>query len=160
MDQQTIDDLINSLKRIVYDNPEFQSPEKGFYDYLDLKSSEFAFIVDVNRKGRKKPKFTLQLRSRANRDVSLLRLDIFGPDHPNPEGDFPYSGEVIPCPHIHIAHPGYGDSIAYPLNDEYANIYLTTVQRSDLVLILTKFLERCNTANIRDVTFNHQTELI
>ncbi|MCM3663486.1 hypothetical protein M3204_03670 [Mesobacillus subterraneus] len=160
MEIKLITELINCLKRIVHETPTFHLPEKGFYEKLDLKSSEYQFIVDVNRKGRKKPKFTLQLRSKSNKDYSLLRLDILGPDHPNPEGDFPFSGEVIPCPHLHIAHPEYGDSIAYPLNNEYANIYLTKTQLEDLVEILKTFLKFCNVGNIEDIQYEYQIELI
>ena len=160
MDINEINELISCLKRIVYDKPIFYIPSKGHYENIDLKSSEFLFIVDVNRKGRKKPKFTLQLRSKANKDTPLLRLDLIGPDHPNPEGDFPFSGEIIPCPHIHIAHPDYGDAIAFPLNEEYANIYLTKEQLDDLVIVLKTFLKRCNVGNIGDIKFEYQTELI
>ena len=160
LDTKLINELINCLKRIVQETPKFHIPEKGFYDNLNLKSSEFAFIVDVNRKGRKKSKFTLQLRNKANKETPLLRLDLIGPDHPNPEGDFPFSGEVIPCPHLHIAHPEYGDSIAYPLSSKYANMYLSEAQFDDLVFILKSFLKRCNVGNIDDIAYEYQTELI
>lgn len=160
MDKDKIDELINCFKRIVRDNPRFRIPELGAYDSLDLKSSNFLFIVDVNRKGRKKPQFTLQLRQKQAKDSRLLRLDLIGPAHPNPDGDFPYAGEIIPCPHLHIAHPEYGISIAYPLNSDYAKIYLKEEELSDLVLILRKFLERCNVGNINDYYFEHQTEII
>lgn len=160
LDINIINELINCLKRIILEKPIFHLPQKGFYDKIDLKSSEFLFIIDVNRKGRKKPKFTLQLRNKATKDAALLRLDLIGPDHPNPEGDFPFADETIPCPHIHIAHPDYGDGIAYPLNTEYANMYLTEKQFDDLVFILKLFLERCNVGNINDMTYEYQTELI
>ncbi|MCM3528304.1 hypothetical protein M4D56_04185 [Cytobacillus oceanisediminis] len=160
MDIKLINDLINCLKRIIQESPTFHLPERGLYEKLELKSTEFQFIVDVNRKGRKKPKFSLQLRSKGNKDYTLLRLDILGPDHPNPEGDFPYSGEIIPCPHLHIAHPEYGDSIAYPLNNEYAKIYLTDEHLEDLVLILKEFLKLCNVGNIEDINYEYQAELI
>ncbi|MCZ2260631.1 DUF6978 family protein [Sporosarcina sp. G11-34] len=160
MNLNTINELINCFKMLVYEGSDFHLPEKGLYDNLDLKSSNFSFIVDINRRGRKKPKFTLQLRDQRNKDKPLLRLDILGPDHPNPEGPFPYSGEVISCPHIHIAHPEYGDSIAYPLNEEYAKMYLNDVQLDDLVLIMKGFLKRCNVGNIEDIEYKYQTELI
>jgi hypothetical protein len=160
LDLEKINEYINCLKMIVYENPQYILPEKGDCDQIELKSKHFLFLVDVNRKGRKKPKFTLQLRNKASKESPLLRLDLIGPDHPNPEGDFPYSGEIIPCPHLHIAHPDYGAAIAYPLNTEYANIYLTEEQYEDLILILKKFLIRCNVGNIDDLEYEFQTELL
>jgi hypothetical protein len=116
-------------------------------------------LVDINRRGRKSSRFTLQLRNKRFRDSPLLRLDILGADHPNPPGNYPLAGELIPCPHLHIAHPEYGDSIAYPLNSEYAKIYLTDDELEDLVVILKRFLERCNVTNLSDFKFSQQTEL-
>lgn len=43
---------------------------------------------------------------------NLLRVDLEGPDHDNPDGT------VVECPHIHIYKEGYGLSWAYPLQDE------------------------------------------
>lgn len=160
MDLEQIDEYINCIKKIIYDNPKFILPDNGNYDKIDLKSKHFLFIVDVNRKGRRKPQFTLQLRNKAFKETPLLRLDLIGPDHPNPEGDFPYSGEKIPCPHLHIAHPGYGDSIAYPLNSEYAKMYLTKEQLEDLIYVLKSFLKRCNVDNIDDLEYEYQTDLL
>ena len=51
-------------------------------------------------------------------------------------------------------------SIAYPLNDEYANIYLTEQEISDLAIVLKHFLHRCNTSNIHDFNFDQQMELL
>lgn len=160
MDSNEINELIDCLKRITHDSNSFYLPEKGSYDQLDLKSNKSFFIVDVNRKGRKKPQFTLQLRDKEHKDCALLRLDMIGPPHKNPEGDFPFAGEIIECPHLHIAHPDYGSSIAYPLNNDYAKIYLTDAQIMDLVLILKMFLERCNVGNIDDIHYEYQQELI
>lgn len=53
MEQGLIDELINSFKMIVYDNPMFNLPPQGLYDNLDLKSNHLLFIVDINRRGRK-----------------------------------------------------------------------------------------------------------
>lgn len=160
LEQGLIDELIATLKMIVYDNPTFTLPNRGAADSLNLKSNNFYFFIDVNRRGRKKPKFTLQLREQKNRDKPLLRLDILGPEHPNPEGNFPYAGEIIPCPHIHIAHEDYGTAIAYPLNEEYAKMYLSEDEISDLILTLKAFLNYCRVGNIRDMNFISQEELI
>lgn len=126
---------------------------------LNTLSRNNKFIIDVNRKGNKLPKFTLQLRESSHKDFTLLRLDILGPDHPNPIGDFPYSGEVIPCPHLHIAHPEFGSSIAYPLNTEIAELYISEDEMKDIISILRLFLRRCNIGNINEYRYIIQNEL-
>lgn len=152
--------LISSLKRISHSIEEIWLPDTGKKSSLALKSSLTTFTVDLNRAGRRSPKCTFQLREDINRDVKLIRLDIAGPHHTNPNGDFPYAGETIPCPHIHIADELYGDSIAYPLNENYAKMYLTDEELEDVALILQKFLLRVNTANLDDFKINATTTLL
>lgn len=158
MKQDLIDELLQCLKRIEHHST-FDLPLKGFEEKLDLKSNNHYFLIDINRKGRKRPQFTLQLRNKIYKDYPLLRLDILGPPHRNPEGDFPYAGEIIPCPHIHIAEEKFATKRAYPLNDKYAKIHLTDHQLSDLVEILKVFLAYCNVANINHVNFRSQNAL-
>lgn len=160
MDLNQITDYISCLKMLLHESQDVPIPEMGHSNRYELKSSLFYFWVDFNRKGRKKPKCTLQLREQQHKDMPLLRLDILGPPHPNPPGDFPLANQVIPCPHIHISHPDYGDSIAYPLDDNYAMMFLTKEELEDLSLILIKFLGRCNVGNISDYNYEYQPELI
>lgn len=159
MNLHTINELISCLKRIIHQTQIINIPRSGDSLRLELKSSSFYFFVDINRKGRKKPKCTFQLREQQHKDKSLLRLDIIGPAHPNPPGNYPLAGEIIPCPHLHIAHPEYGDSIAYPLDHTYANMFLTEEQLTEIETLLIEFLKRCNVANINDYIFNYQSEL-
>lgn len=160
MDLKIINEMILSLKRII-DQPEIiHFPLAGDYKRIELKSNNFYFWIDVNRKGRKKSRCTFQLREMQHRDKPLLRLDLVGPPHPNPPGDYDLAEQIIPCPHIHIAHPEYGDSIAYPLDHNYAKICLTEDDLSDMIILLTKFLKRCNVADIHDHTYQEQVELL
>jgi len=159
MKQKLIDELLQCLKMIEHHHSTFSLPSKGFEKKMNLKSTNHYFLVDVNRKGIKKHQFTLQLRSASYKDYPLIRLDITGPPHLNPEGDFRYAGELIPCPHIHIAEEKYAAKRAYPLNDNYAKMYLTNDQLKNLVEILKAFLEYCNVGNIDDVDFQAQNEL-
>lgn len=100
--------------------------EKGVIsvDYKDR------FILTINRCSKKNPgKVTYQLRT-TNADI-LLRLDIEGPDHGNPDGT------IIPCPHLHIYRQGYADKWAYPLPPELSgNLH-------DLLAILNDFMTYC-----------------
>lgn len=159
MDLQLIHELINSLKMIIEDNKNIKIPNSGEQDRIELKSNNYMFFVDLNRGGHKKPKCTFQLREQQNSDSPLLRLDLIGRTHPNPPGDYPYANEEIPCPHLHIAHPEYGSSIAFPLNTTYANMYLSDEDIENLVIVLTKFLERCNVGNISEYDFNMQNSI-
>ena len=157
---RTILDLINSLKKIIEEGTEVFIPEGGRSSKLELKDHSFYYWVDINRKGHRLKRYTLQLREQQRKEFPLLRLDLYGPSHPNPEGDFPMAGEMIPCPHLHIAHPEYGDSIAYPLNSTYAKMYLTEELLEDAVYVLGEFLKRCNVANSDDYSYVYQEELL
>lgn len=96
------------------------------------------FLIDINRKGTIKiSKCTYQNRYR--NDI-LLRLEIDGPPHTNPDGN------IIKGTHLHICKEGYGDSWAYPLPDIFTNT-------KDLTTTLIQFLEYCKTINISDVMF-------
>ena len=65
------------------------------------------FILDLSRYQIKLTKATFQ--NRVRRVIVLLRLDIDGPPHRNPDG------EEIPCPHIHLYREGFGDKWAMPV---------------------------------------------
>lgn len=125
--QSEIDYLLNLVKVLTAKTITIPSP--GYHIELDASSliDNEKFLVDVNRKGTiNLKKCTFQ--TRYQRSVILLRLDIEGSPHRNPDG------EVIPCPHLHIFREGYGDSWAYPLS---AHIVTDT---NDIAQVLIDFL--------------------
>ena len=65
------------------------------------------FLLDVSRGQINLLKGTYQ--NRARQVVILVRLDVNGSPHYNPDG------VRIPSPHIHLYREGYGDKWAYPL---------------------------------------------
>lgn len=158
MDINLINDFINCLKRLNSKSKDIFLPLKGQYKKIKAHSTNYSFIIDINLKGRL-GHITLQLRNSNHQDKPILRLDITGPAHKNPEGDFEGAGKIIPCPHMHIADPLYGDSIAYPLDHENVKMYLTNDELSDLVIILRQFLNYINTANINDFNFYWQNQM-
>jgi hypothetical protein len=88
------------------------------------------FVLDVTRAQIKLTKATFQTRARAA--IVLLRLDIAGPPHRNPDG------QEIPCPHLHVYREGFGDKWAVPAPVErYPNT-------SDLFLTCDDFMSHCN----------------
>jgi hypothetical protein len=87
------------------------------------------FLLDVARFQIKLTKATFQ--NRAKRVLVLLRLDIDGPPHRNPDG------EEVSCPHLHVYREGYGTKWAIPLpKDRYP-------ATSDLTSLLEAFMRDC-----------------
>lgn len=89
-----------------------------------------AFLLDVARGQIKLTKATYQ--NRARQVIILMRLDLDGPPHRNP------NDEEIPCPHLHVYREGFGDKWAVPAP---AHIYTNT---EDLFLTFEAFLRQCN----------------
>jgi hypothetical protein len=78
-------------------------------------------------------RFRLQFTKRMA--VEVMRLDLDGPPHRNPDG------EEIPCPHLHIYGEGYGDKWAIPApTARYTNT-------PDLLLTFDAFMQQCNITN-------------
>lgn len=101
----------------------------------DGKNNKYA--IDIVR-GRQKPsKATYQ--TRYNKATVLIRVDIDGPPHDNPDG------EEIPCPHIHIYREGFEDKWAYPLGKEMAT------NPEDLIQVLIDFLAYTNISNMHEI---------
>jgi len=138
--QAEIDFLLNALKELVQ-RGNFGFPTPGSSKQLDLVTHDGKekFIVDINRRGRIKiTKCTYQKRYR--KDEILLRLDIDGPPHTNPDG------QTVPPNHLHICREGFGDSWAYPLPN---GVFSDT---TDLINTLIEFLEYCRVTNISDIS--------
>lgn len=88
------------------------------------------FMLDVTRAQVKLTKATFQ--NRARQVIILMRLDIDGPPHRNPDN------QEIPCPHLHVYREGFGDKWAVPVPiDKYANI-------NDLFSTFEAFMKHCN----------------
>ncbi|MGG1550944.1 DUF6978 family protein [Paenibacillus ferrarius] len=123
---------LDSTKPIAF--PSIQS-----YITLEASSSQAndKFQIDINRKTLNVKKCTYQTRYK--KSVNLLRIDIEGPPHPNPDGT------EIPCPHIHIYRDGYDDKWAYPLSSEIIT------NPKDLIQVLIDFLEYNNINNVPSV---------
>lgn len=91
------------------------------------------FVLDVTRSQIKLTKATFQ--NRARQAIILMRLDIDGPPHRNPDG------AEVACPHLHVYREGFADKWAFPGPPErYANT-------SDLFSTLEVFMRDCNIVN-------------
>src|SRR3954463_2406653 len=99
--QSEADALIAMEKIRVNDNANrYPNPGDKLMLPLTSRDGREAFILDVSRSQINFAKVTHQ--NRARQIVVLMRLDIGGAPHRNPDG------EEIPCPHLHIYREGYG----------------------------------------------------
>jgi hypothetical protein len=131
-------ELMDALKELS-SNKTIEFPSPGGKLKLEAKSTsaDDKFIIDANRGSIKVTKCTYQTRHQTS--MVLLRLDIDGPEHTNPDG------EVIQCPHLHIYREGFGTSWAHPIDPK---IFTDT---DDLVKVLFDFLEYNNIIRIPNI---------
>ncbi len=135
LDQPTIDRLL-ALEKLLEHAGNIDFPTINTKKLLEVRSMDGleGFLVDINRSGQLKvSKCTYQ--ERYNVIEILLRLDIDGPPHENPDGE-----EVL-CPHLHIYREGFAVKWAYPIPAEFTNT-------ANLVATLKEFLQFCRIHNI------------
>jgi hypothetical protein len=96
-----------------------QSPDKREQFLLDLSRGR----IDLAK---------VKMQNRGRQIVVLVRLDLAGSPHRNPDG------EEVPCPHLHVYREGFGDKWAVPVPpDRFPD-------PSDLWATLQHFLAYCN----------------
>ena len=137
--QAEVDLLLNMLKSLV-DTGKLDFPRSGTSKELEVISQDGKekFLIDINRKGRiKLSKCTYQERYR--KYEVLLRLDIDGPAHTNPDG------QEITGHHLHIYKEGYETKWAYQLPDQFTD-------PSDLIKTLIEFLQYCKVTNLNQLS--------
>jgi uncharacterized protein DUF6978 len=129
--QAEADALIAMEKQRVEDK-NWLFPEPGGKLAIALASLDKRenFILDITRAQIKLTKVTYQ--NRARQAIALMRLDLDGPPHRNPD-----DREIL-CPHLHIYREGYGDKWAFPAPvSQYPNV-------QDLFSTLEAFMRHCN----------------
>lgn len=129
--QSEADGLI-AMKKHRVDDKNWFFPAPGEHLAIPLVSADKRenFMLDITRAQIKLTKATYQ--NRARQAIILMRLDVGGPLHRNPDG------EQIPCPHLHIYREGYGDKWAIPAPAEW---YPNTL---DLFSTFEAFMRHCN----------------
>lgn len=154
MTQEEANGLIQVLKKVleagILEAGICKIPVQGKCGVLRLESvfsQKDNFLIDINRAGHINPKkFTLQLRYR--KETLLLRLDVGGPPHTNPDLT------IIPCPHLHIWREGEKrpDVWAYEVPVVFSDV-------NDKCRTLLDFLRYCNTNNIERIEICEQGKL-
>ncbi|WNY25948.1 DUF6978 family protein [Methanolapillus millepedarum] len=85
---------------------ENEFPQNGKRFSIDLESLDGSekFILDINRGNINSLKITYQ--TRWGNSIPLVRVDLNGPPHKNPDG------VILNCPHVHIFKEKYRDQWA------------------------------------------------
>jgi len=125
-------DALIAMEKHRTDETRYSYPNLGGLMTVPLRSPDRReqFILDVQRGRIDLLKVTHQNRARAV--VVLVRLDLGGAPHRNPDG------QEIPCPHLHIYREGFGDKWAAPIPaDKFSN-------PADLWGTLHEFMSYCN----------------
>jgi uncharacterized protein DUF6978 len=115
LSQLKADELL-AMPKVCDDNLPVMFPIPDSCMAVSLKSVDGreSFVADINRKGRMKlSKCTFQKRYCTT--IILLRLDVDGPPHTNPDGVF------VPCPHLHRYREGWDDQWADPLPPSFSD---------------------------------------
>ena len=116
-------DNLNAMEKKIKNSEKFlEFPAPGDFIEINLLSLDEAlkFIIDINRKGSIRLKYAYQERYRGS--IILVRLDISGSPHTNPEVDSvpldyleSINGKKIDCPHLHVYVENYDDKWAIPV---------------------------------------------
>lgn len=101
-------DALIAMDKFRTDNTQWNYPRSGEHLSVPLTSSDRReiFALDITRSQIKLTQSTHQ--NRARQAIILVRLDLDGPLHRNPDG------AEVPCPHLHVYREGYGDKWAAP----------------------------------------------
>ena len=95
------------------------------------------FLLDIYKGRINLSKSAYQTRGRGV--IVLVRLDVGGPPHRNPDG------EEVACPHLHLYREGFGDKWAVPVpRDDFPD-------PADLSRVLDDFLAFCNVVERPDI---------
>jgi hypothetical protein len=101
-------DALIGMDKFCTDNTQWTYPRAGEQLSVPLTSADRreVFALDITRSRIKLTKSTHQ--NRARQAIVLLRLDLDGPPHRNPDGT------EVACPHLHVYRESYGDKWASP----------------------------------------------
>jgi hypothetical protein len=131
-------DALIEMDKFCTDNTRRTYPRAGEQLSVELTSADRreSFMLDITRAQIKLTKSTHQMRAR--QAIVLVRLDVDGPPHRNPDG------VEVPCPHLHVYREGYGDKWAEPAPE---HLYASG---NDAFSICVAFMTYCNVVDQPD----------
>jgi hypothetical protein len=116
--------------RVTNDRHEFPLRGESLTVPLQSPDKREHFLIDLSR-GRI-DLLKVKMQNRGRQVVVLVRLDLGGAPHRNPDDT------EVPSPHLHVYREGYGDKWAFPVPKESFR------NTSDLWATLEDFLRFCN----------------
>ena len=125
-------DTLIAMEKHRSDEERYDFPVGGVSRVIPLHSPDKReqFLLDLSRGRIDLAKVKMQNRGR--QVVVLVRLDLAGAPHRNPDG------EEVSCPHLHVYREGYGDKWAFPVPaDRFPDI-------TDVWATLGHFMAYCN----------------
>ncbi len=129
---QTDADMLIALPKVRTDETERDFPLMQQSAIIPLLSEDGreSFVLDIHAGRVNLSKITFQ--NRGKQVIVLVRLDVGGPPHRNPDG------EEIPCPHLHVYREGFADkwAVAAPI-DRFTDL-------SDQWKTLHDFMQFCS----------------
>lgn len=129
--------LIASIKRFASQKPIRVPPGADQSHELVSDDGREKFLLDVWRSTFRLSKVKYQTRGR--KVVVLVRLDIDGAPHTNPDGT------QLPGTHLHLYQEGYDAKWAYPLDSADFRSLASIAQT------LTDFCKYCNIVDIPQI---------
>lgn len=131
-------DILLGIEKYCIDNNQFVFSDVSGSLRIPLlsKDNREEFSLDIYRGKIELIKNTYQ--NRARKTFILIRIDIGGSPHRNPDG------QEISCPHLHLYKEGYADKWAYEIPDSFADV-------SDAWQVLQDFMEYCNIVGKPDI---------
>ncbi len=137
-------DSLRAIQKRRSDNMRRDFPVGGEKITLPIESIDGRekFQLDISRGRIRLTKCTYQERYQSIN--ILVRLDLDGPPHPNPEVNVvplqflaPYNGQTLKPPHLHLYVEGFLDKWAIPLPKEFT-------APNDLFTTFQEFCKYCN----------------
>jgi hypothetical protein len=130
--EQAVADALIAMEKHHDGNTQYDFPTGGMNLTVPLHSPDKReqFLLDVSRGRIDLAKVKMQNRGR--QVVVLLRLDLAGPPHRNPDNT------EVQTPHLHIYREGFGDKWAIPVPvAQFGNL-------GDVRATLDDFMRYCN----------------
>jgi len=137
-------DALIAMPKKRFGNQVFDFPMAGEVLNIPVVSTDEreSFLVDISRGRIRLTKCSYQERYQGV--IILVRLDIDGPPHTNPNLPKvplaylgPYNGQTINCPHLHFYVEGFMDKWAIPAPSDFFS------RTDDLYVTLYDFFDYC-----------------
>ncbi|MDE2638233.1 MAG: hypothetical protein OXI30_17840 [Chloroflexota bacterium] len=140
-------DALILMEKHRLDSKVYALPDRGKSTIIDLISSDGRerFLLDLYRKRSRLR--NVRFQTRARKTVTLVRLDLEGPDHTSPDG------ERVPTPHLHLYSEVHGSKFVIPVPAA------AFTALDDMWTTLNDFMRYCNITRppvFRDPSFQRK----